>query len=124
MRPDQYEAIQAISERLADVVIADADPSNWIGNNVLPKDLTKEERGDAYWCRKLACASLSVLTRVAYLTKQEHNNNGFAAEGVQRDSLLDAEIAAAEKESEKLLASLQKRQEKKAKFDKHVHGKP
>jgi len=125
MTPEQYLRLQELSAKLTDVVLFDADPDNWIGKGVAPKDLSQQQRGDAYWCRKLAVSSLSVLTRVAGLTDliQKQSNAGNGAAGVtEEEATLDAEINAAEKEAAKLLDQLQRRS-KKGEFDKRVHGK-
>lgn len=122
MRQDQFERLQALSDKLTDVVLTDADPAGWVGNGKLPKDLTQQERGDAYWCRKMAVATLSVLNRVAVLTDivREQSNAGNGAAKVSADAeTLDAEIKAAEKDAAKLLDKLQRRT-KKAEFDKRV----
>lgn len=125
MRQDQYEKIQNLSEKLADVVIQDIDPEGWVGKGKRPAELTKEERGDAYWCRKMAAASLSLLTRVAHLVDvvQKQSSNGQGGAGVtDGEQLLDEEIASAESEAERLLNRLTT-QRAKASFDKRVHGK-
>jgi hypothetical protein len=127
IRQDQFEKLQTLSEKLADVVLTDADPENWVGNGLAPKDLTQQERGDAYWCRKMAVSTLSVMMRVEHLVGivKEHRNIGYGAgEAAERDSLLDAEITSVEKEANKLLEALQNKQAKKAKFDRQLHGKP
>lgn len=125
MTPEQYLRLQELSAKLTDVVLFDADPDNWIGKGIAPKDLSQQQRGDAYWCRKLAVSSLSVLTRVAGLTdliqKQRNSGNG-AAVVTDEEATLDAEINAAEKEAAKLLDKLHLRS-KKSEFDKRVHGK-
>ncbi len=124
MTPEQYIRLQELSTKLTDVVLFDADPDNWIGKGVAPKDLTQQQRGDAYWCRKLAVSSISVLSRVAGLTDliQKQSNAGNGAAGVtEEEATLDAEINAAEKEAAKLLDQLQRRS-KKGEFDKRVHG--
>lgn len=125
MTPEQYLRLQELSAKLTDTVLFDADPDNWIGKGIAPKDLSQQQRGDAYWCRKLAVSSLSVLTRVAGLTdliqKQRNAGNG-AAVVTDEESTLDAEINAAEKEAAKLLDKLNRRS-KKGEFDKRVHGK-
>lgn len=125
MTPEQYIKLKALSTKVAEVVLFDADPANWIGNGVAPKDLTKEQRGDAYWCRKLAVSSLSVFGRLINIsdTIQDHSSRGNGAAEVEpEDDTLDAEIDAAEKAASKLMDKLTQRTNK-AKFDKHVHGK-
>jgi hypothetical protein len=82
----------------------------------------QQQRGDAYWCRKLAVSSLSVLTRVTDLIQKQRNAGNGAAVVTDEESTLDAEINAAEKEAAKLLDKLNRRS-KKGEFDKRVHGK-
>lgn len=125
MRQDQYEKLQELATDIADVAIFDADPKNWIGAGTAAKDLTKDERGDAYWCRKLAVSSLSVLLRIQGVIGQlELSGAGTKpAEDDSEGRELDAEVRHAEREAEKLLASLSLRSEAKAEFDKRAVGK-
>jgi hypothetical protein len=125
MRQDQYEKLQAMSEKLTDVFLAEADPDNWPGSGWNPQQLTKEQRGDRYWSKKNAIATLSVITKITQLTGviQESSAAGVGAANVTEDEDgLDAEIRQAEKEAAKLLDGLQRASAKKA-FDKRVHGK-
>jgi hypothetical protein len=125
MRIDQYEKLQVLSEKLTDVVIDEADPANWPGAGWKPAELTKEQRGDRYWSKKNAVATLSLIGRIHQLTDAirmaSNAGTGGAAVSDTEDEL-DAEVAAAEKEATKLLDELQ-RKTKKAEFDKRVHGK-
>lgn len=128
MRQDQFEKLQTLSEKLLDVALIDADPENWSGYGILPKDLTQQQRGDAYWCRKMAVSIFSVLNRAAaltYIVREQSNAGAGAAAVAEQGSLLDAEINAAEKEAEKLLDKLHQRQTKNE-FDKRIkaNGKP
>lgn len=125
MRQDQYEKLQALSERLTDVFIDEAEPEKWPGHNIAPGAMDQQTRGDRYWCKKNAVATLTLIGRVAGLTEliQKQSNAGNGAAGVtEEEASLDAEISAAEKEANKLLDQLQNRA-KKAEFDKRVHGK-
>lgn len=126
MRDDQYGKLQDLATKIADVVIHDADPDNWIAVNVPAKDLSREERGDAYWCRRLATSSLSVLMKVTSVLGQiQHQaKNGLnpVEPGDEADDL-DQEIKDAEKEAGRLLKQLTSREALKAKFDKSVAGK-
>lgn len=127
MRPDQYDKLQALSERLTDVVIDEADPDNWPGSGWKPNELTKEQRGDRYWSKKNAVATLSLIGRIHQLTvairMASHAGVGDPGAVTESEDGLDAEVAAAEKEATRLLDELQRRT-KKAEFDKRVHGKP
>lgn len=126
MRQDQFERLQALSEKLMDVALAEADPDSWPGAGWKPNDLTKEQRGDRYWCKKNAVATLSLEERIARRVHdaQLASAGGGADPGAVREAEdeLDAEIAAAEKEAQVLLSAMQ-RKSRKAEFDKRVHGK-
>lgn len=125
MRQDQYEKLQALSERLTDVFLDEAEPEQWPGHNIEPGAMDQQTRGDRYWCKKNAVATLTLIGRVAGLTDliQKQSNAGNGAAGVtDEEATLDAEINAAEKEAAKLLDQLQRRS-KKGEFDKRVHGK-
>lgn len=126
MRTDQYERLQALSEKLGDVFLEEADPDNWPAAGIKPKDRTAQERGDAYWCKKNAVATLSLISRVAHLrgliqlgSQAPDPNNPAAIE--EPKNLLDEEITAAEKEASKLMNKLEE-QTRKKEFDKRVHG--
>lgn len=101
MRPDQIERLKEVRARLFDVVMVEIDPTNWSGQGKVPKDMTKEERGDDVWCRKQAAASLLLLTQIDRLT------SGRPIEHEADDELdVDQRIAKAEKEADKLLEKL------------------
>lgn len=125
MRQDQYEKLQALSERLTDVFLDEAEPEKWPGYNIEPGEMDQKTRGDRYWCKKNAVATLTLVGRVEGLTDmiQKQGNAGDGADGVSdAEATLDAEINAAEKEAAKLLDQLQ-RSRRKDEFDKRVHGK-
>ena len=126
MRDDQYKTLQDLSTKLADVVIFDADPDNWVGAMRPAKDLTRDERGDAYWCRRIATSSLSVLMRVqsAIGIVQHQAKNGLNPVDVPDvEDDLDKEVAAAEKEAARFLKTLTNREELKDKFVASASGK-
>lgn len=118
MRPDQYTKLQSLSEKLADVFIQEANPDNWPGAGLLPADMDKQTRGDRYWVKKNAVATLSLLTKMDTLKGVA----APAADSAETEGLLDEEIASAEKEAAKLLDTMTRR-DKKVIFDKRVHGK-
>lgn len=126
MRIDQYERLQTLAERLTDVFLDEAEPERWPGHGLAPAQMTKEARGDRYWAKKNAVATLSLIQRVAALTAdiQAASNAGTGAAGVTEEAdALDAEIRDAEKEAARLLDELSRRT-RKAEFDRRTHGKP
>lgn len=119
MREDQLEKLQALSEELTDVFLFEANPKEWPGHGVLPKDLTKDERGDAYWAKKNAVATMAIVVRIESLTARLVNPRGKDTEDEGEDSGLDKEVADAEKQAKAMLAQVMKRAERAV-----THGKP
>lgn len=106
MRDDQITRLQALSERLGEVVISEVDPHQWPGADKALADLTQQERGDRYWCKKNAAATLTLLLKVVnisgILNKQKPGDDG--SEGKE----LDGELMAAEREAQAIIERLQK----------------
>ncbi|HIH2621659.1 TPA: hypothetical protein ACYLIB_005613 [Burkholderia cenocepacia] len=127
MRQDQYERLQALSEKLTDVFLDEADPEGWPGAGVALATMDKATRGDRYWSKKNAAATVMLIGRVHSLVSviqlASKGGEGAAAGAVsETEDELDAEVAAAEKEAERLLDQVQQRA-RKTEFDKRVHGK-
>lgn len=123
MRQDQFEKLQKLEEELTDVFLQEADPKLWPGAGVTPANMEAQTRGDRYWCKKNAVATIAMMTRIGNLTGMIQR----AAAGIEPDAddkgdSLDQEVQNAEKEAKKLLAQLTDPKHK-AKFDKKVHGK-
>lgn len=93
MRDDQRKRLQALSERMAEVALSDCDPDNWTAAGQLARDMTQQERGDAYWCRKNAATSLMLLEKLERLVTIPEG----APADPEHEQSLDAQIAAAEK---------------------------
>lgn len=100
MRDDQRERLSGLSDRLTETVLRDADPANWAGDGKTGAEMTKQERGDAVWCRKLAVQSLTVLGRVQHLLNNERDAHSAGEDPHDPET----EIAVAEAEAEALLA--------------------
>lgn len=128
MRQDQYEKLQQLEERLTDVFIFEAEPTTWPGNGIAPNALDQQARGDRYWCKKNAVATLALVQRVAGLVHTIQLNAGTppptTPDGAPPDeeAHLDKEIASAEKEAAQLMDDLTKGK-RKAAFDARTHGK-
>lgn len=123
MRQDQYERLQALTEKLTDAFLTEADPDTWSGAGVAIAAMDQQTRGDRYWCKKNAAATLSVIVRTTNLIGIiQMRGAGGGAGGVpppeqeQEENSLDAEMKAAEKEANRLLAQMQKSSAK-------AHGK-
>lgn len=99
MRADQIARLKDLSEKLADVVLEEADPDLWPGSGVTPADMTQEERGNRYWCKKNAAATFALLERTQSLLTDASELDPRGQPHVRPE--LEAEIAAAEKRAAK-----------------------
>ena len=98
-RADQIARLEALHEQMIEVVLLDADPTGWPAYGKQPMDMTQQERGDAYWCRKLAAASISLAERLASLLNDASEVDPNGNHHVRPE--LEAEIAAAERRAAK-----------------------
>ncbi|NMX27111.1 hypothetical protein HBO14_11295 [Pseudomonas sp. WS 5406] len=107
MRDDQITRLQALSERLGEVVITEVDPQNWPAADKLPADLTQEERGNRYWCKKNAAATMTLLLKVVNIAGIM-NRQKPAPDASHAVDELDGELAAAEREAQAIIERMQK----------------
>lgn len=128
MRQDQYLRLQELTEKLTDVFLEEADPDKWPGAGIAPASMDQQTRGDRYWCKKVAAGTITLIMKTASLQGriQMGGAEGGAPDAEEKpeaeDDSLEAEIARAEREAQKMLDEIQKGA-RKASFDKKVHGK-
>lgn len=124
MRADQIARLNDLSEKLADRFLIEADPVEWPGGATAPADLTQQQRGDAYWCKKNAMATGGVLRYTLDLVKAHSTSPDDPDEpgDPAKESDLDRKIGEAERRAaaavERALDKAKKRM-----FDSKVHGK-
>jgi hypothetical protein len=115
VRDDQYLRLQALNEKLIDAVIVEADPEKWPGDPTKLAEMSRDDRGDRYWCKKNAAATLSVIMKVTSLTgMMERTLRGTAPQVGDPDESnaetdLQREMKAAEREATALLKKIQRR---------------
>lgn len=63
MTPEQARRLAAIQDKLLDCYEREIDPDRWPGGHKTPGEMTRDERGDAYWVRKLASSTLALFHR-------------------------------------------------------------
>jgi len=122
MRADQLQRLQELSEKLADRFLLEADPTEWPGDGRPPADLTQQERGDAYWCKKNAMATGGVLRYTLDLVAKHGAPNDPEGEP-DKEADLDRSIREAERRAAEAVARVMSKSAKQA-FDSRVHGKP
>lgn len=129
MRQDQFEALQARAEQLVDVFLEESNPEVWPGHGIQPAAMDKGTRGDRYWCKKDAVATLACAQRITNLLQVIRERQlpvdpppGGADDDGQPEDDLSREVEAAEKEAAKLLDEVQ-RKARKQEFDRDGPGK-
>ena len=128
MRQDQFEKLQALSEKLLDVFLTEADPDTWPGKGLALGQMDAATRGDLYWVRKTAASVLvleaKITTRIA-ATQLSGNVTQPAQDGDQdgEASQVDAEMQRYEKDALKVIDELRGGGKAKAAFKRKVHGR-
>lgn len=128
MRQEQFERLQALHEKLVDVFLDEADPEKWPGQGIELANMDAKTRGDRYWSKKNAVATIALTQRIQSLVtvvRQVTAGGGGeeAPEAVtEPEEDLDRQVAEAEKDAKRLLDTVQ-RKAAKAAFDGKVHGK-
>lgn len=112
MRADQLERMRKVQEEVADVFFAESDIKDWPGDGKKPKELSVQERGDRYWSKKNAAASLSLIVRIENLLalRDGRSSGGPKQPDIKDDEKnLDQDIEAAEREAAQLVERLKGR---------------
>lgn len=107
MRDDQIVRLQALTERLGEVVIQEIDPHQWPGHGKALGELSQQERGDRYWCKKNAAASMTLLLKAVNIAGILNRAKPAPDAGAAIDEL-DGELAAAEREANAIIERLQR----------------
>lgn len=107
MRADQFERLQGLSEQLTEVLITELDPTTWDGHGVALGKMDRNTRGDRYWCKRNASATLTTVMKLHQLgvliRGQAKQEPGAVPEGGDDEQDLEAELAAAEQEAQRLI---------------------
>ena len=119
MRDDQILKLMNRSESLTDIFIEEADPDKWPGAGIQIAEYDKETRGDRYWSKKNAAATLTVIMKIENLVDTILNRRDASPD---EDADIDKSIKKAEKDAEAILERFQN-EAKKAAFLKRTYGK-
>lgn len=124
MTEDQLQRLRALQDKLVETALGNADPASWTADGKVSKDMDKEERGNAYWDRKLAGATLAVLARIVTLTTiswrnmPENDEEGRAA-ALAAAGTLDDDVKAAERQAKEMLKLVEKAARERASKPTH-----
>lgn len=102
MRPEQISKLTEIEEQLTDLFISEAEKKKWPGME------TAQSRGDRYWHKKNALATLTLVGRIQTVLRDIRTGDGgsekpgtAAPEAAERS--IEAEAAALEKQGVAIL---------------------
>ena len=109
MRPDQLARLETLRDRLVERALADADPANWVAGDKAPKGMTREERGDAKWCRGLAINTVTLTMQVVRLLQNPVTGGAVVPEPADEESSVEAEIVLYERAAVEVLSRAAKR---------------
>lgn len=106
MTPEQLARLNALQEKIAEVLLDEMNPDNWAGAGLTPAAMNKQQRGDRYFDKKNAA-----MTAMLYIDNGKLLLNSKAALGRDpyKDDELDKKIAAAEKTAGQLLDKVKKK---------------
>ena len=104
MTPNQMGRLKALRDRLVETALVDADPQNWSANGKAPHEMTRDERGDAKWCRGLAVQTVALTMQVQRLV-EAGGAAGKAADPPAPDDPVASEIQRFESAAAELLAA-------------------
>ena len=98
MRNDQIERLKALQEKLAEVVLEEADPDLWPGAGMPLADITQQQRGDRYWSKKNAAATFALLERTTSTLERAPDSTT-----PEQELDIDKQISKREREAGELL---------------------
>lgn len=84
MRPEQVERLAKIEEDLVDIFTTECEPKKW------PGMASVQERGDRYWHKKNALATLQLVGRIQTVLRDARPDSG-AGEAPKGDLRPDGE---------------------------------
>lgn len=111
MRPDQLTRLEALRDKLVERALIDADPENWIAGCKAPWEMTREERGDAKWCRSIATSTVALTMQLNRLMSNPAAGGALvpdkpdATPQQDEEETIEAEVARYEAAAAEVLAA-------------------
>lgn len=78
---DQLNKLKQLSDRMVAVVIAEGDPNTWAGADKKLSEMSEEERGDRYWCKKNANQVITTAVKLETLIALYERKGSTPKEG-------------------------------------------
>lgn len=100
MMDDKLKALSDLGDKLMDVFLAEADPTQWNGHGQLPCEMDKDTRGARNWDMKNANQAGALVARALDLQAR------LATPGMRADDDPEADIARFEKQARTMIESV------------------
>lgn len=110
MTPDQLARLEKLRDKLVERALIDADPDNWIAGCKAPWEMTRDERGDAKWCRSLAVSTVALTMQVNRLMANPSAGGALVPDKPEtapqdEEQSIEAEVARYEQAAAEVLAA-------------------
>lgn len=110
MRQEQFDLLQQRAEQLTDIFLKEADPTTWPGAGIDDISMDAKTRGDRYWTKKNAFATMSLVQRIVGVIDTVRRKTAGGAGDDDPDTVkehededLEKEAALAEREAARML---------------------
>lgn len=101
MNSKQLKKLQSLRNKLFEAMVFDTNPENWVAYAKPAKELSKQEKDEAAWCRRQAASSIALWEKIDKLIAQHTEPKSVISdEGMQLDLL------AVEQEANTLLVQI------------------
>lgn len=101
MNSKQLKKLQSLRNKLFEAMVFDTNPENWVAYAKPAKELSKQEKDEAAWCRRQAASSIALWEKIDKLIAQHAEPKSVISdEGMQLDLL------AVEQEANTLLVQI------------------
>lgn len=70
MNSKQLKKLQVLRNKLFEAMVFDTNPENWVANAIPAKELSKQEKDEAAWCRRQAASSIALWEKIDKLIAQ------------------------------------------------------
>ncbi|MFD1259793.1 hypothetical protein [Entomomonas asaccharolytica] len=101
MNIKQLKKLQSLRNKLFEAMVFDTNPENWVAYAKPAKELSKQEKDEAAWCRRQAASSIALWEKIDKLIVQHSEpKSTINIENTQLDLL------AVEEEAKTLLVQI------------------
>ncbi|UYZ82828.1 hypothetical protein MTZ49_09405 [Entomomonas sp. E2T0] len=101
MNSKQLKKLQSLRNKLFEAMVFDTNPENWVAYTIPAKELSKQEKDEAAWCRRQAASSIALWEKIDKLIAQHSEPQSITTnENTQLDLL------AVEQEANTLLVQI------------------